>query len=341
MDIEEDNAAAVQAGNPPTVQPPPHFFKLPDFWTASPATWFGVDKAQFLLCGTATQRDRFALVVTVLPEASACRVAHILAAPGNNCYDDLRATLLVAHQLTAFQKTEKLFPSEPLGSLRPSKLLSEMLEPVHPRERSGPASSPCCSYVASLLQSACNSLRMTKRTFAPWLTRLKGAPPPFTAISSCCRFALPPPTTAKMVRSSPTSPSPLWAPTEPPQRRQRWPEAPVQQQLLSAGAQPDTAGQAGWSMLQPLHLRRPDLQLRRKLFLVGKLSFPGGVNAIHPRHLVFLKDHTTGAFFLTDIGALVSLVPGQANLHMAACSLPPRGRHRYRSREVTHLLLKG
>ena len=81
MDIEEDNTAAVQAGNPPAELPPPRFFKLPDFWTASPAAWFGVAEAQFLLRGTATQRERFALVAAVLPEASACSVAHILAAP--------------------------------------------------------------------------------------------------------------------------------------------------------------------------------------------------------------------------------------------------------------------
>ena len=98
----------------------------------SPAAWFGVTEAQFLLHGPTTQQERFALVVTVLPEASASRVAHILAASGDNCYTDLRAALLVAQQLTAFLKAEKLFSSEPLGDRRPSELLSEMLELVHP-----------------------------------------------------------------------------------------------------------------------------------------------------------------------------------------------------------------
>ncbi len=132
MDVQEDNAAAA-AGNQPAGQPP-RFFKLSDFWTASPAAWFGVAEAQFLLRGTASQRDRFALVAAVLPEASARRVAHILAAPGDNSYDDLKAALLVAHQLTSYQKAEKLFSSEPLGDRRPSELLSEMLELVHPGE---------------------------------------------------------------------------------------------------------------------------------------------------------------------------------------------------------------
>ena len=108
------------------------FYKLPDFWSASPAAWFGVVEAQFLLRGTEAQRDRFALVSAVLPEASARRVAHILAAPGDTCYTDLKAALLAAHQLTSFQKAERLFSAEPLGERRPSELLSEMLELVHP-----------------------------------------------------------------------------------------------------------------------------------------------------------------------------------------------------------------
>jgi len=117
-------------------QPAARFFKLPDFWVSSPAAWFGVAESQFGLRDVRSQRDRFALVTAVLPESSARRVAHILAAPGVTCYDDLKAALLSAHQLTAFQKAEQLFSSEPLGDRRPSELLSEMLELVHPGEES-------------------------------------------------------------------------------------------------------------------------------------------------------------------------------------------------------------
>ena len=76
----------------------------------------------------------FALVTTVLPETSARLVAHILAAPGEECYDDLKTALLAAHQLTSYQKAERLFSAEALGERRPSELLSEMLELVHPGE---------------------------------------------------------------------------------------------------------------------------------------------------------------------------------------------------------------
>ena len=90
MNVEENATDLV--GNPPAAEPPTRFFTLPDFWTASPAAWFGVAEAQFLLRGTTQQRERFALVAAVLPEASTRRVAHILAASGDNCYTDLRTS---------------------------------------------------------------------------------------------------------------------------------------------------------------------------------------------------------------------------------------------------------
>ena len=57
MIIHKDEATEQLAAAAPTR--PPCFFRLPDFWIASPATWFGVAEAQFLLRGTTTQWDRF------------------------------------------------------------------------------------------------------------------------------------------------------------------------------------------------------------------------------------------------------------------------------------------
>ena len=84
-------------------------------------------EVQFLIRGTEAQHDKFALITTVLPEASATWVAHILAAPREMCYDGLKT----AHQLTSYQKEERLFSTEALGECRPSELLSEMLKLVH------------------------------------------------------------------------------------------------------------------------------------------------------------------------------------------------------------------
>ena len=54
-----------------------HFFKLPDFWPASPLTWFGIIEAQFDLRGVTSQRERFSLVAAVLPESSARKITHL------------------------------------------------------------------------------------------------------------------------------------------------------------------------------------------------------------------------------------------------------------------------
>jgi len=70
----------------------------------------------------------------VLPESAGRKVTHLLAAPGDNCYDELRAALLAANQLTDYQKAERMFSSEPLGDRRPSDLLAELMELVKPGE---------------------------------------------------------------------------------------------------------------------------------------------------------------------------------------------------------------
>ena len=38
------------------------FFKLPDFWVATPNAWFGIIKSQLRLRGVDNEADRFSLV---------------------------------------------------------------------------------------------------------------------------------------------------------------------------------------------------------------------------------------------------------------------------------------
>ena len=131
-----------QAPPPLEQQPPPmdniqqrgHFFKLPDFWPASPLTWFGIVEAQFDLRSVTSQRERFSLVAAVLPESSARKITHLLAAPPAECYTALKAALLQSHVLTDMQRMELLFNMDNLGSKRPMDLLTEMLELVKPGE---------------------------------------------------------------------------------------------------------------------------------------------------------------------------------------------------------------
>ena len=91
-------------------------------------------EAQFRIREVNSQEDRFTLVASVLPEASARRVAHLLATPTDDCYTQLKAALLSSHQLTEIQKAELLFNMDDLGSKRPMDLLNEMMELVKPGE---------------------------------------------------------------------------------------------------------------------------------------------------------------------------------------------------------------
>ena len=52
------------------------------------------------------------------------------------------------------------------------------------------------------------------------------------------------------------------------------------------------------------------LQLWRQLCVAGKLVATRGVHALCPGKLVFLKDQLSGALFLADTGATVSIIPG-------------------------------
>jgi len=125
--------AGVAAGQPSTAQA--KFFKLPDFWPASPAAWFGVVDSQFRLRAVEREADKFALVAAVLPEVAARRVAHLLASPpAESPYTALKAALLSTHQLTDIQKAERLFNMDDLGARRPMELLTEMMELVQPGE---------------------------------------------------------------------------------------------------------------------------------------------------------------------------------------------------------------
>ena len=54
-------------------------------------------------------------MASVLPEAYAPRVAHLLAAPTDDCYKQLKAALLSSHQLTKIQKAELLFNMDDLA----------------------------------------------------------------------------------------------------------------------------------------------------------------------------------------------------------------------------------
>jgi hypothetical protein len=48
--------------------------------------------------------------------------------PTASAYDDIKQRLVASHQLSDFQKAEKLFLMQPLGSRKPSEMMAAMLE---------------------------------------------------------------------------------------------------------------------------------------------------------------------------------------------------------------------
>jgi hypothetical protein len=103
--------------------------KLPPFWPHSPALWFSQAESMFMIRGLSDQHQRYYHVVSVLPHESLRLVADIVEAkPEEEQYNVLKQRLLASHQLTGFQRAEKLFQMPTLGARKPSDLMAAMLE---------------------------------------------------------------------------------------------------------------------------------------------------------------------------------------------------------------------
>jgi hypothetical protein len=75
------------------------------------------------------QFDSYCHVVTVLPHESIRLVADILESePSETPYDDIKQRLVASHQLSDFQKVERLFQMPALGGRKPSELMAAMQE---------------------------------------------------------------------------------------------------------------------------------------------------------------------------------------------------------------------
>jgi hypothetical protein len=75
------------------------------------------------------QFDRYCHVVAALPHKSIRLVADIVEGePSETPYDDIKQRLVASHQLSDFQKAERLFQMPALGSRKPSELMAAMLE---------------------------------------------------------------------------------------------------------------------------------------------------------------------------------------------------------------------
>jgi hypothetical protein len=116
--------------NPPPPPPPTQGnVKLSPFWPQAPALWFAQAECTFAVKHVTGQFDRYCHLVAALPHKSLRMVADLVEQPpAATAYDDIKNRLVASHQLTDFQKAEKLFQMPALGSRKPSDLMAAMLE---------------------------------------------------------------------------------------------------------------------------------------------------------------------------------------------------------------------
>lgn len=103
--------------------------KLSPFWPLAPALWFAQSECTFTVKNVTSQFDRYCHVVASLPHESLRLVADLVENPPSpTAYDDIKQRLVASHQLSDFQKAEKLFAMQQLGARKPSEMMAAMLE---------------------------------------------------------------------------------------------------------------------------------------------------------------------------------------------------------------------
>lgn len=102
---------------------------LPEFWADCPTSWFAMAEAQFHLLDITANRDKHCFVLRALPRDAYRLVSHIInQQPGDDSYARLKAALLAGHEMSDFQRVDRMSKLETLGGRKPSQLLALMLE---------------------------------------------------------------------------------------------------------------------------------------------------------------------------------------------------------------------
>ncbi len=124
--------AAAALGAPAAVGHAAHK-KFAAFWPQNPALWFAQAECQFRVKAVSEQFDRYCHLVLALPHESLRLVADLVEAPPTKTpYDDIKQRLVALHQLSDFQKAEKLFLMQPLGSRKPSEMMAAKRQTYSP-----------------------------------------------------------------------------------------------------------------------------------------------------------------------------------------------------------------
>ena len=103
--------------------------KLSDFWPHAPQLWFSQTECRFAAHGVTSEFARYCLVVGALQHESLRRVADIVETPPQDQpYTVIKQRLLGAHQMTDYQRAERLYLSPAIGDRKPSEMMAAMLE---------------------------------------------------------------------------------------------------------------------------------------------------------------------------------------------------------------------
>lgn len=115
------------ADDAPAARPPPSLH-LPAFWPETPAAWFAHAESRFRLRHIEEETVKYDYLVAALNKDSLRLVLDVVADPGETPYTALKERLVTSHELTDFQRIERIFMLENLGGRKPSELLSIMME---------------------------------------------------------------------------------------------------------------------------------------------------------------------------------------------------------------------
>jgi hypothetical protein len=113
---------------PAAAVPAPHV-NLPSFWPHMPDMWFVQAECIFASRRVTNSFDKYCLLVGALPHESLRLVMDLCRdPPQERPYEAVKARLMQSHELTEFQRVEKIMSMPPLGARRPSQLMAAMLE---------------------------------------------------------------------------------------------------------------------------------------------------------------------------------------------------------------------
>ena len=132
----EDSSTSAEAGGRGFVA---SGVKIPTFWPHAPKMWFIQAECVFHSKNLVSSFDKYCHLVSALPHES-LRLIMDLAEnpPADNPYEAVKDRLLQSHQLTEYQRVEKIMAMPALGARKPSQMMATMLELCPPGQEASP-----------------------------------------------------------------------------------------------------------------------------------------------------------------------------------------------------------